>query len=371
MAEELEGKQEWTPRRWLGGAALLLFGAIIAWKIPAETYLELWRGLTLILGTFIFGIALAYVLKPIVDFLAGRSLAGVNISRFMASLIAFVVAGLLLVGLVRFGIVPVVAEIGKLARQLPALQEELPARLEQLLTSFGEAVPSYLRLNVEQMTQNLTQAILEGLRRGAIITVGWLPLLVELLLIPILAFYFLVDTPHLLREMVLLFPIRHRDVVFSVFRQVDRAMERYIHGQMLLCLIAAAVVTGGLGLLGIDFALTFGLVAGLTRAIPVIGPVLGGIPIVIFVWIMAGLRTALIVLVFFSLMHFVESKLLLPKILGRELELHPVVVILSLLVGGELFGLLGMFVAPPITAIVRMFLVRYRHEVALKEARLR
>jgi len=111
-----------------------------------------------------------------------------------------------------------------------------------------------------------------------------------------------------------------------------------------------------------------GVLAGLTRAIPIIGPIIGGIPIILLTLATRGMGPALGVLGFFTFLHFAESKFLMPLVIGDRLELHPVVIIVVLLVGGELGGLLiggsigsllGMFFAAPVGAILRVMIRRY------------
>jgi len=147
-------------------------------------------------------------------------------------------------------------------------------------------------------------------------------------------------------------------------------LDGYIRGQVIMCLIAWVFVTLMLLALGVPYAFSLGLIAGLTRAVPVIGPLLGGIPLVAVALVTTqSVRLTLILLLGFTIMHFVESKVLLPKIVGHEVDLHPVSVILALLVGMEFFGFLGVFLAVPIAAVLKIVLTEYhasREEQATK-----
>jgi predicted PurR-regulated permease PerM len=123
------------------------------------------------------------------------------------------------------------------------------------------------------------------------------------------------------------------------------------------------VVTTALLIMRVPGAFLLGVIAGLSRAIPVIGPVVGGIPLLAAV----GLNEATVgyfwwVLIGFIILHLFESKFLMPRILGDRLGMHPVMVIISLLVGYQILGLVGMFLAPPAVAIIRYFMaVRRGH----------
>src|SRR5205823_1586481 len=145
-----------------------------------------------------------------------------------------------------------------------------------------------------------------------------------------------------------------------------RIMHSFVIGQAILCVLAGIVVGLLLAIIGVPYALTLGVLAGVTRAIPIIGPILGGIPIILLTLVTAGLPKALLVLTIFTVMHFVESKFVMPWLIGERMNLHPVVIIIVLLIGQEFGGLLGMFFAAPIAALIRVIVRRYylRHHHA-------
>lgn len=191
---------------------------------------------------------------------------------------------------------------------------------------------------------------------------------VEIVLLPVLAFYFVVDGHKLKREFAALAPRGRRREILRMVSEFNRIMRAYVGGQFILCVLAGVVVGGGLALLRVNYPLILGVLAGITRAIPIIGPIIGGIPIILLTLVNKGVPTALGVLVFFTLLHFIESKFIMPKLIGDRMELHPVVVIVVLLVGGEFGGLmiggqvgalLGMFFAAPLASLVRLMVRRY------------
>lgn len=186
----------------------------------------------------------------------------------------------------------------------------------------------------------------------------------DLILIPVLAFYFVLDGRALRNELLALVPRRRFRETLTLMRESSGIMRTYIIAQLWLCVVAGVVVYLGLSLIHMPYALILGLLAGLTRAIPIIGPILGGIPIVLLAAVLppehgGGLALALKVLVFFSALHLFESKLLMPKFIGHRINLHAAVVIIVLLIGAEFFGLLGMFLAAPLAAIGRILIAHY------------
>ena len=195
----------------------------------------------------------------------------------------------------------------------------------------------------------------EALRRVS----GMMKNVVEVVLLPVLAFYFALDSKKLKHEFVGVLPRRRIKEVLRMIHVFNQIMYSYVVGQAILCIIAGVFVGLGLWALDMDYAVTLGVLAGVTRAVPIIGPIIGGIPIVLLALVSKGFGVALGVLIFFSILHFVESKFIMPWLIGDRMELHAVVIIVVLLVGGEFGGLLGMFFAPPIASIVRVIVRRY------------
>lgn len=183
--------------------------------------------------------------------------------------------------------------------------------------------------------------------------------IVEIVLLPVLAFYFALDSKKIKHEFVGLLPARRRREVARMIHEFNEIMHSFVIGQAILCTLAGVVIWLFLLALRVPFALTLGLLAGFTRAIPIIGPILGGIPIVLLTLVTAGLPQALSVLAFFTFLHFAESKFVMPMLIGERMNLHPVVIIIVLLIGQEFGGLLGMFFAAPITALLRVIVRRY------------
>lgn len=287
--------------------------------------------------------------------------------RMMASLYVLV---LMLVGLwvgLRLVANPFIQEARNLALNMPRLERRLEKQARDLREWYRQNVPERTRLWVEEqlarsnagsqlsIQSKVTQWGQEGLRSVA----GALKNVVELVLLPVLAFYFAVDSKRLKHEFVALLPRDRRKETLRLVHDFNRIMYSYVVGQCILCVLAGIIVGLGLWALGMDYWVTLGLLAGVTRAIPIIGPIVGGVPIVLLALITRGLGVAVAVLIFFTCLHFAESKFLMPMVIGDRMNLHPVLIIIVLLIGGEFGGLLGMFFAPPLSAILRVAVRRY------------
>ena len=235
---------------------------------------------------------------------------------------------------------------------IPDLPEPLRAKNLQHLIQSGNITET-----VQKYAAELAPHVVESLKS-----------VVEIVILPVLAFYFIIDGRKIKHEFVALVPRKYLHECIRMLNEFNRIMRAFIVGQFILCLLAGVIVGFGLMLLGVKFPWMLGLLAGITRAIPIIGPIIGGIPIILLTWATKGPGVALAVLGFFTFMHFAESKFIMPMLIGDRMELHPVIILLVLLIGGEvggiliggsLGGLLGMFFAAPVASLLRVMIRRY------------
>jgi predicted PurR-regulated permease PerM len=141
-------------------------------------------------------------------------------------------------------------------------------------------------------------------------------------------------------------------------REISGILQNYIIGQIILCVIAGVLTGIVLNFLNMPYTLVLAVFAGITRAIPIIGPIISGIPICI-VGYQESPSLGVALLIFVIVMHFAESKFIMPILIGDRMKLHPAVVLAVLLIGAELFGVIGMFLAAPVTAIIRELVYFY------------
>jgi predicted PurR-regulated permease PerM len=253
-------------------------------------------------------------------------------------------------------------------KTLPAWVFNLePEQVRNLLDDKPDQAPTGTETHTGGVPAGVTDAV-----TGAFKNIGkGLNSLVELILLPVLAFYFLVDGKSLRNEFVRFVRGRQQQrTALAILKESGEIMRAYLLGQLILAVIAGVVIGALLGIFQIKYALILALVAAVTRVIPVIGPLLGGIPLGVLVFVQCAqdgrYGIVAVILIVFTVMHLVESKVITPMILGHRLHLHPVVIIVALLLGGEFFGLLGMFLAAPITALLRtvlfhLYIYPHRH----------
>lgn len=325
--------------------------ATMAAVVAAAVVFILWR-LRFVLVTVALGAMLAYALMPFVD-RAGRMRLGEQaVPRLVAVLAVFLATALALGLVTRLAMRPVATEAQHFGANLELYRDRVGAAITQLQRGLRRSLPAPLVPPVERAIEQ-AETIVFGAATGSLRGMArWLSKGFEVLLIPVLAFYFLLDLPVLRDELLGFLPTRTRPLVLAAGRRADRIVAGYVRAQIILMLISGTAIGIGLMLLGVHYPLLLGIFAGLTRAIPIIGPVLGAIPIV-GIAALQSTGTAAAVLVFFIVVQVIESQIVLPKIIGHELKLHAVTILLALLLGNALFGLTGMFLAPPAAAFAK------------------
>lgn len=325
---------------------------LTVWAVFISAVLYLSYQLRFVLVTVALAAMLAYALLPIVQYVAHWSLAGRAMPRNAATTLVFVAVIGAAVGVSHVAAAPVSDQIHRLAQNLEQYRDELSEALSQARASLEAGIPQDFRKALDSAFDQTGALLVTALGHVARTTTEWFSHLVEVILIPILAFYFLVDLPLLKQELLGFLPVTVHPEVLRAAASLDKILAAYVRGQLILMGVSAVVVWAFLTLLGVPLALLLGIVAGLTRAIPIIGPVLGAIPIVGIVFLQSA-GAAAAALLFFVILQLAESKVILPQVMGYHLKLHAVTILIALLIGNAFFGLMGMFMAPPAVAFLR------------------
>ncbi|HMM21216.1 MAG TPA: AI-2E family transporter [Selenomonadales bacterium] len=311
----------------------------------------------------ILAVVLAFILNPAVNLFSRFRLwpARFHIPRGLAVILAIIVA-LLAIGAGMFFIFfPFVAEFDRFVANLPALLRKI-----QNLTGVLEArahdmeVPEAVRAVADHaLTTAVSYALAVG-RRLLDSTVGFASQVVELVVVPVLTYYFLKDWRELKESVVEVLPSAARGKARLIIEEMAAVVSAYIRGQALVSIIIGFLVFLGMYFLDVGYPLVLGLLATLTETIPIIGPIIGATP-ALFLAYLNSPALALKVLIFFLVIHQLENHIVVPKIMGHTIALHPVVVIISLLIGGQLLGVVGMILSVPVAALLKVLLKHLWH----------
>ena len=316
-----------------------------------------------ILISVLIAIFLAYALLPAVEWLCKRRVRRLKPKpqRLIAAIIVFVAFLALVVGGITLMIAPFTKEVNQFSKNIKNYSTDIQDLLRQGAEWYAKAVPADVKDVIGKLDYSkVTGWVGDQAQKLINATRSSIGILMEVVLIPVLAFYFILDHRTLGKEAYGAVPAgSKRRAAMRIGRDTGEILQSYVIGQFILCLIAGVLTGLFLWAMGLPYVMVLALFAGITRAIPVIGPVVSGIPIVLVGKLYSnGWAVPIYLLLFVIVMHFAESKFIMPHLIGERLHLNPAIVIIVLLIGAEFMGLIGMFLAAPVAAIIRE-LVRF------------
>jgi predicted PurR-regulated permease PerM len=325
--------------RWL----LIALFVVLAWIVLSY--------LTGVLAPVLAALGIAYLLHPVLDRMAARGMSrSLGAALLLVSFIATIVIAVVLLA-------PKVADqLTDFIRDLPTMYDNLSAWTKQ---HFSVELPadwkSYLTTESAQASHFASEAV------GSVLHL--LGVMAESLLVPVFAFYFMVDWPHLVRRIDHVVPPRRRREVREVAREIDSVVAGWVRGQAIVTTILAALYAIGFTLVGMPLSLPIGLLVGMLTVIPFVGTFVGA-SIALLVTLGNGGSTETLGAVggVILCLHILEAGVLTPKIVGHRVGLSETGALFAVVAGGKLLGFVGVVLAVPIaatTAVVVRYAVRY------------
>ena len=332
---------------------------VLFWGLCFVLFVAFLAVFSSILLPFLAGMALAYFLDPVADWLERRGL-----SRLMATiviLIAFVVVFVLALVI----IIPIIAsQAADFIQRVPGYTTKLQ---ELLLDANSRLVPDWLTSQMGSIKQNAMKILEQG--AGFVVTlfqqiwssgVALLDIISLLVVTPVVAFYMLLDWDHMVEKVDSWVPRDHVETVREIAREMDKTIAGFIRGQGSLCVILGLYYGILLSLVGLNFGLLIGLFAGMISFIPYVGSMVGlvlAVSVALVQFWPDYVDIGLVLAVFFS-GQFLEGNILQPRLVGKSVGLHPVWLMFALLAFGALFGFVGLLIAVPAAAAIGV-LVRF------------
>lgn len=300
------------------------------------------------LGALVLGAAIAFLIQPGI-----ARLVAVGVPRVVAIALLFVAIIAALAGLVLLVVPLVVNEVGTLQTQAPALAAVAQDRISSLQNAeiFG------IKIDLKGATQSISSHLREYLlgQFGNAVGIGLTALttVLQLLLTFIVAFLLALDAAAIRRVLRRLVPNDYRTDFDQIWRRIRKMLYAYMRGQLIIAALIGILSGIACAVLGLPDPIALGLVAGITALIPYLGPFIGAVP-AILVGLASGPLTALIVAGVYFLISNVILNFVYPKIVGDAVRLPPILVILAFIAGFSWAGILGMFVAVPLAATLRI-----------------
>lgn len=339
------------------GLALHWQWLILALLLGAVLYL-----LAPVLTPFVVAALFAYLMDPLVDRLERRGLG-----RGLAVALVFLVGSIVLIAVLLVLVPFIERQIANFLAQLPVWVDWFQNRATPWLEArFGISLEILdTRRLIDALQANwkaaggIAATVLGGVSKSGMTVIGWL---LNLVMIPVVAFYLLRDWDLLVERIHALLPRSIEPVVSRLAAESDVVLGAFLRGQLSVMVALGVFYGAGLWFAGINVGPLIGMIAGLISFVPYLGAITGVIMAIIAALVQyQDWFHLLLVLGVFGIGQLIEGYVLVPKLVGDKIGLHPVAVIFAVLAGGELFGFLGVLLALPVASVV-MVLLRYAHE---------
>lgn len=308
---------------------------------------------------FVLAVLLAYILLPPVEFLVKRRVP-INLAIILVYLMG--TGGVMILILYIFP--GIFSELNRFALDIPEYARSIQGNIREWQENYSRFnIPDSVRQIVDEMIVSLEEKMIEILRSSAALVVGIFSYTFSLIILPILTYYFLKDHEIITKKMVAFLPPKYREELLNLWAMINVVLRKFIYGHLTVALIVGILTGIGLALVGVDYAVTLGFIAGVADIVPYFGPIIGAVPAVCLALLQSkklALYTALVMFI----VQQIESSIISPKIISGSVGLHPLIIIFVLLLGGYLFGIWGMLAAVPITAVLRI-LINYLYQKAV------
>ncbi len=319
--------------------ALALLSGVVLFLFSIGTLVKL----------FIIAVVLSYILNPLVNNLESRGLSrNISTAIIFSGVITLLITFIILL--------------------LPLISGEL----QSIQSSFSEGTASAAISKIEKKIEGVTKFLgVENLNimdrlRETISKVGGklfsylldaFSLITNMILIPFFMFFLLKDAREFNKQLIALVPNRYFEVYINLLNKTDIQLGNYMRGQFAESLIVGTLAITVLTIMEVKYAFVIGLFVGLTNLIPYIGPLIGAIPAVLVSLFDTGdLKPALYVALALLFVQLADNLILKPLVVARAVNIHPMMVLLVVIIGGKFFGILGMLLSIPFTAIIQLVL---------------
>ncbi|GMA53762.1 AI-2E family transporter [Alicyclobacillus contaminans] len=296
---------------------------------------------------------LFYLLNPIVNFFEKRGI------RRIYSIIGLFI---LVAGLIAWGVVVIIPEIRE---QTTMFIDRLPGYIDTAQNAMDnffsdpvfDKVQDQITISSERIMSSMTDMV-QNLSRTTVQSIGNFfgavaSIFIAIVTMPVILFYLLKDGKKIAPYFVQFLPTKMRQPTLRVLREMNQQVSSYIRGQLTVAFAVAILFMIGFSIIGLDYAITLGVIAGFLNLVPYIGSFLAMVP-AIFLGIVGGPVLLIKVLVVFAIEQAIEGRLISPLVLGNQLAIHPVTILFVLLTAGQLFGFFGVVLGVPAYAALKV-----------------
>jgi predicted PurR-regulated permease PerM len=304
---------------------------------------------------FSFALMLAYFFDPLYKFLLNK-----KAPKVLAIIIVFGIIIALLILTIFFLIPSVINQLNILYKEIPNFIENYQNLILSIKPQLSKFInPADVETLLKENLSELQKGVL-GFSQSIIIYLSNIvsSITFGIVIVPLILFYLMRDMFKFKENLYIFVSKENKKGFKEVLEEIDHIVSGFIRGRIMVCFIVGTLIGIGLYFLNLKFALIIGIVSGVFNFVPYLGPIVGVVLALIFA-LGSPWWTLLMIVVLFVLVNQLEAIYLNPNILGKGLGLHPLTVILSMLICGQLLGILGVLVAVPLAAILKVLAIRY------------
>ena len=295
-------------------------------------------------------ILLSFILAPIVAGFEGR-----GFNRLTATLISFGIMGLL----VYLGLSVIIPKfIFQMNHLIVALQkfdfaEELRSIEGVIISSLPFLEPGDISSRLQEFFSSQIVNTFQGLTS---LLSGIVSIVAILVIVPFITFFFLKDSKRILQGILNLIPNSYFEMSYWVLKKVSLQLGLFVRAWIFDASFVGVLIGFGFFIIGIENAMPLGVIAGLGHLIPYFGPIIGGIPAIIISIAQFGDLSQVPIIIFIVLLtYMLDNGFVQPYVFGKSVDMHPIMIILLIIIGGTLFGLVGMLLAVPVATVIKTF----------------
>jgi putative permease len=314
-----------------------------------------------ILLPFFLSLILAFLLNPLVNLISNK----LHINRLLAITLLFVGFFLTLIFSIAIIIPNIIDEFGALQNKLPEYVEffnQTFAKYENIFSKefaflseqhFLDKVGTAIESFVMQLTNDIPNLIIEIFSVASII-----------IFVPFITFFYLLDGTKVKKAIYKFIPNKYFELYISLSFRINKQLTNYITGQFTDAFIIGVLSVIGLAILGVKYFWAIGIIAGLANLIPYVGPAAGAIPaIAVTIFEKGSFGPVFSVMIMFGIVQLIDNLVVQPLVVGKSVNLHPLIVMIAVLIGGKIGGILGMLLAVPVTTIGLVFIQEIYDEI--------
>ncbi len=311
-----------------------------------------------VIGPFVIALVIAYLLDPLVNLLQKKGL-----KRTISVVLVFLIILAVVTGIFMTFVPKLISDVSVFIADLPNIFSGIGDYINKSIIKFNSTELSSF-INIDKELANLSSGIKTAL--GVISTklLAGTGKIVNAIMIPLITFYYLKDKEEFLGLLSESIPNRFKSKLKKILNDIDGVIGGFIRGQLLVAIFVGILTGVGCRIIGLPYSLTIGLVAGVTNIIPYFGPWIGGIlPVVLA--IITNPVLVIWVLVLIVVIQQIESNFISPQIMSKSVGLHPMAVIFSIVLFGNMFGVVGMIIGVPIAGVTKVlikYITEYRQE---------